>query len=45
MHQRGLETWPEGSSYSGEYSDGLKHGIGIYKWSDGSLYEGSWLVN
>ena len=30
MHGFGLETWPEGAEYEGEYSEGQKQGIGRY---------------
>jgi hypothetical protein len=35
----------DGSSYSGEYLNGKKHGIGTNIWSDGSKYEGYWYNN
>jgi len=33
-------TWSDGSSYEGEFKDGLPHGYGEQSWPDGSYYEG-----
>lgn len=47
-----VEIGLEGNRYEGEYSNGIKHGIGknnkiiklgVYKYADGSLYEGNFL--
>lgn len=39
---QGVETWPDGSKYEGEYKNGKKNGKGAYAWSDGSYYVGEW---
>jgi MORN repeat len=41
----GMETWPDGSFYHGEYSQGRKNGFGKFKWGDGSEYEGEFYEN
>lgn len=38
----GIEKWPDGTVYEGEFKNGLKHGEGTYKWNDGSFYRGNW---
>ena len=37
---KGIETWPDGARYEGDYVDGRKHGKGILNFADGSRYEG-----
>ncbi|XP_076577750.1 ankyrin repeat and MYND domain-containing protein 1 isoform X2 [Chaetodon auriga] len=37
----GVQEWPDGSRYEGEFVDGLKHGRGKYTWTNGEYYEGS----
>uniref|UniRef100_A0A3P8T7D4 MYND-type domain-containing protein n=1 Tax=Amphiprion percula TaxID=161767 RepID=A0A3P8T7D4_AMPPE len=37
----GVQKWPDGSRYEGEFVDGLKHGKGRYTWINGEYYEGS----
>ncbi|XP_051803600.1 ankyrin repeat and MYND domain-containing protein 1 isoform X1 [Acanthochromis polyacanthus] len=37
----GVQEWPDGSKYEGEFVNGLKHGKGRYTWINGEYYEGS----
>ncbi|XP_051232059.1 ankyrin repeat and MYND domain-containing protein 1 isoform X1 [Dicentrarchus labrax] len=37
----GVQEWPDGSRYEGEFVNGFKHGKGKYTWSNGECYEGS----
>ncbi|XP_072244878.1 ankyrin repeat and MYND domain-containing protein 1 [Leuresthes tenuis] len=37
----GVQEWPDGSKYDGEFVNGLKHGKGRYSWKNGEYYEGS----
>ena len=37
----GIEIWQD-SSYYGEYSNGLKEGIGRYLWKNKARYDGEW---
>ncbi|XP_032381753.1 ankyrin repeat and MYND domain-containing protein 1 isoform X2 [Etheostoma spectabile] len=37
----GVQEWPDGSRYEGEYVNGFKHGRGKYTWKNGEFYEGS----
>ena len=40
----GTYRWPDGSTYDGCISDGLRHGnMGVFKCSAGQLYEGGWV--
>ena len=32
QHGSGVESWPDGSRYDGEYSRGVKEGYGKYLW-------------
>ncbi|KAI1889180.1 hypothetical protein AGOR_G00176420 [Albula goreensis] len=37
----GVQEWPDGSRYEGEFMNGLKQGEGVFTWGNGELYEGS----
>ncbi|XP_070816972.1 ankyrin repeat and MYND domain-containing protein 1 [Chaetodon trifascialis] len=37
----GVQEWPDGSRYEGEFVDGFKHGRGKYTWRNGEYYKGS----
>ncbi|XP_059197333.1 ankyrin repeat and MYND domain-containing protein 1 isoform X2 [Centropristis striata] len=37
----GVQEWPDGSRYEGEFVNGFKHGKGKYTWINGEFYEGS----
>merc|ERR1712232_1445614 len=39
---RGVECFPDGSCYEGEFFHNRAHGIGIYLDTDGTSYEGEW---
>ena len=41
----GVETWPDGSIYSGSYAFGKKNGKGKFYWPDKSVYEGEFKNN
>lgn len=36
------ESYDDGSSYKGNFKDGLYHGQGTYIWANGQKYEGKW---
>ncbi|XP_078265914.1 ankyrin repeat and MYND domain-containing protein 1 [Rhinoraja longicauda] len=36
----GLQQWPDGWWYQGEFRENLKHGEGRFEWSSGEYYEG-----
>uniref|UniRef100_A0A4W4GEX0 MYND-type domain-containing protein n=1 Tax=Electrophorus electricus TaxID=8005 RepID=A0A4W4GEX0_ELEEL len=38
---RGIQEWPDGSKYEGEFVNGLKQGAGVFTWPNGEFYEGS----
>jgi hypothetical protein len=38
----GVYTWADGSTYSGEWFDGLKQGRGLYVYANGDIYEGGY---
>lgn len=42
MHGNGAFTWPDGRSYYGEFSNGLKHGQGKFTSKNGIVYDGAW---
>jgi len=56
-HGRGLHVWNETRAvagaaqkqmcnrYEGEFSDGLRHGLGKFYYSNGSMYDGEWEKN
>ncbi len=33
----GVQEWPDGSRYEGEFVNGLKHGKGKYIWGNGEV--------
>lgn len=39
QHGHGVEEWPDGAKYVGEYFEGAKNGKGILNFPDGSSYE------
>lgn len=38
----GSETFAKGSTYLGQYSQGLRHGWGVCRFFNGDYYEGQW---
>ena len=40
-----MERWPDGSKFEGNYSQGVKQGIGKFTWADGNCYEGEFVDN
>jgi hypothetical protein len=40
-----VESWLDGSKYTGEYLKGEKCGNGRYEWPDNSFYDGQWENN
>jgi len=42
---KGVEKWPDGSRYEGQFFEGKKHGKGCFSWADGSSYEGDFMEN
>uniref|UniRef100_H2ZD11 MYND-type domain-containing protein n=1 Tax=Ciona savignyi TaxID=51511 RepID=H2ZD11_CIOSA len=38
---KGRQTWQDGSKYSGEFVDDMRHGTGSHTWKSGEVYEGS----
>jgi hypothetical protein len=37
-HGKGVENYPGGTTYSGEYQRGKKQGMGRLEWSTGQYY-------
>ena len=42
---RGVERWPDGSKFEGNYVQGVKQGLGSFTWADGNKYEGEFVEN
>ena len=38
----GVQTWPDGAKYEGEWVNGKAHGKGKFTHVDGDIYEGDW---
>ncbi|XP_050950219.1 ankyrin repeat and MYND domain-containing protein 1 [Labeo rohita] len=38
---RGIQEWPDGCKYEGEFVNNLKHGTGVFTWPNGEFYKGS----
>ncbi|XP_051980158.1 ankyrin repeat and MYND domain-containing protein 1-like isoform X2 [Xyrauchen texanus] len=34
----GIQEWPDGSKYEGEFKNNLKHGSGVFTWANGEDY-------
>lgn len=43
MHGNGIQIWPDGRKYEGNYEFDKKSGFGVMEWSNGKKYEGYWL--
>lgn len=39
---RGVQAWPSGALYVGEFRNGRRDGRGTYTWPNGDRYEGEW---
>jgi hypothetical protein len=42
MEGKGVETWPDGRRYEGDFKNGKKDGEGTFEWPNGVKYIGSW---
>ena len=42
MEGKGTYQYPNGSSYEGEFHNGLKHGEGLFYSKNGNFFEGKW---
>ena len=42
INGHGTETYEDGSTYVGEFKDGIYHGQGTYTLTDGNRFEGEW---
>ena len=40
-----MYTWGDGSEYSGEWHEGMRHNFGIQTWVGQSEYVGNWKLN
>jgi len=40
QHGKGVEKWPDGAKYDGNYKDGKKNSDGCLTFADGSNYTG-----
>jgi hypothetical protein len=42
MQGTGVQTWPDGTRYDGQWEDDLPDGAGTYRWAEGRVYTGSY---
>lgn len=42
---KGVKTFPDGSEYVGDFTNGQFNGYGTFRWSDGTVHEGHWESN
>jgi hypothetical protein len=42
MEGKGIENWPDGRRYEGDFKNGKKDGEGTFEWTNGVRYIGSW---
>lgn len=33
----GIQEWPDGCKYGGEFVNNLKHGTGVFTWANGEV--------
>ena len=45
QHGQGIETFPDGAKYEGQFVNGKKHGIGKNTWANGSICYVNWVEN
>jgi hypothetical protein len=45
MSGHGRQTFPDGETYDGEFLNGHRNGLGVYKWSNGAQYVGDFVNN
>ena len=43
-HGYGVQIWPDGAKYEGNWRDGLQHGKGKFYHVDGDVYDGTQLI-
>jgi len=43
MNGKGKMDWPSGTSYEGQYVNGVKHGQGVLNFSDGRVFRGDFV--
>lgn len=41
-HGQGVQVWPDGAKYEGEWSKNQANGKGKFWHADGDVYEGEW---
>jgi len=42
MSGYGIQLYPDGKMYKGQFTDNEKHGYGVYMWPNNREYEGWW---
>uniref|UniRef100_A0A1S4H3A0 Uncharacterized protein n=2 Tax=Anopheles gambiae TaxID=7165 RepID=A0A1S4H3A0_ANOGA len=42
---RGIQTYPDCSTYNGDWLRGVRHGYGVYVYSNKDVYEGNWCMD
>jgi len=38
-----ISPFVSGDVYEGEFREGKRHGVGMYRYSNGDVYEGQWM--
>ena len=41
-HGKGVQIWPDGARYEGDWTDDKASGYGRFEHVDGDIYEGQW---
>ena len=42
-HGFGIQVWPDGAKYEGQWENNMANGKGRYYHSSGDVYDGDWL--
>ena len=42
LNRQRAYTWPSGDTYTGEWKDAKRNGLGIHKFADGTVLAGTW---
>ena len=37
LYKPGVQEWPDGSSYKGDFVGNMRHGVGDHKWANGEV--------
>lgn len=42
-HGKGVQIWPDGATYDGEWRNGMAEGVGTFNHANGDVYQGEFM--